>query len=184
MKRKWIGGNSCLQGRQQINWTWRSLQELQEAYRPNVHHDLKVASDGYTKIGEPVELISNIPSDGANIEAPALIYDPTHKLYILFFNSHCYILLKYQILYATSKTLLGPYKRADKPFLASGDTKAVVRAPGGIDFNANAKNYTRFVFRADLNLEWFHNKGKRDRGMFAASMEVDDDSVATVKELF
>ena len=32
----------------------------------------KVASDGYTKIGEPVELISNIPSDGANIVAPAL----------------------------------------------------------------------------------------------------------------
>ena len=144
----------------------------------------KVASDGYTKIEEPVELIRNIPSDGPNIEAPALIYDPTRQLYILFFNAHCFTTLTYRILYATSKTLLGPYTRGEKPFLASGYTKADVHSPGGIDFNANSKNYTKFVFQADLNLEWFHNKGKRDRGLFVASLEVDDKGVATLQELF
>jgi len=131
------------------------------------------SSNGYTLIGDPVELLHNIPADGPNIEAPALVFIPDSRLYFLFYNAGCFKLSRYRIEYATSKTLTGPYMRNPKPLLVTGDTAAHVQNPGGIDFNANG-NGSRAIFQGDLNMAWFKETGvhhqKRDRGMYAASI--------------
>ena len=139
----------------------------------------KVSSeDGYTKIGEPVELLQNIPADGPNIEAPALIFSEETGMYFLFYNAGCFKSLKYRIEYATSTSLTGPYVRNPKPLLVTNSTPAHVQSPGGIDFNTNG---TRVVFQGDLNLLWAEKgHGKRDRGMYAASIMMNENNAEIV----
>ena len=55
------------------------------------------SSDGYTLIGDPVELLHNIPADGPNIEAPALVFLPDSGLYFLFYNTGCFTSPRYRI---------------------------------------------------------------------------------------
>ncbi len=142
----------------------------------------KVSSeDGYTKIGEPVELLQNIPADGPNIEAPALMFSVETGMYFLFYNAGCFKSFKYRIEYATSMSLTGPYMRNPKPLLVTGSTAAHVHSPGGIDFNANG---TRVVFQGDLNLLWAEKgHGNRDRGMYAASIMMNENN-AKIIELY
>ena len=137
------------------------------------------SDDGYTKLGDPIELLHNIPSDGPNIEAPALVFIPGTGLYFLFFNSGCFKLPRYRIDYATSSTINGPYQRSSKPLLVTGDTTAHVHNPGGIDFSADGG---QAVFQGDLNLAWFKGKGhgNRTRGMFAASMGYNGDTAQVI----
>lgn len=142
------------------------------------------SDDGYTTIGEPVELLHNTPTDGPDIEAPALVFHPGSGLYFLFYNSGCFLLPRYRIEYATSQTLTGPYTRNPTPLLVTGDTAARVNRPGGIDFNANG---SLAFFQGDLNLKWFTTEGeapgKRIRGMYAASVMMSK-GYARVVELY
>ena len=160
-------GGVCKNGKAPIVPTTLALQRVS-------------SDDGYTTLGDPVELLHNIPSDGPNIEAPALVFIPSSGLYFLFFNSGCFKLPGYQIEFATSKSIDGPYTRNAVPLLATGDTHAHLRSPGGIDFSANA---SRMVFQADLNLAWFKGKGhgKRIRGMFAASVNFHENNAHLVE---
>jgi beta-xylosidase len=140
------------------------------------------SADGHTLLGEPVELLHNTPADGPDIEAPALIYVNSTRLYYLFFNSGCFKLPRYMIKYATSKTVTGPYIRNPEPFLVSSGTAADVRRPGGIDFSANG---SRCIFQGDLNKNWFTAKnpkkrGKRVRGMYAASVSFNENNAQLV----
>lgn len=135
--------------------------------------------DGHTKIGKPVKLLDNTPADGPNIEAPALVYDISTKLYFLMYNAGCFKDPQYRIEYATSESIEGPYTRSSSPLLVTGDTAARVHSPGGIDFNANG---TRMIFQGDLNMDWTEEKhGKRDRGMYAAGIEFNKNSARVVR---
>lgn len=139
------------------------------------------SSDGYTLTGDPVELLHNIPADGPNIEAPALVFIPNSGLYFLFYSAGCFKSPRYRIEYATSKTLTGPYMRNPKPLLVTGDTAAHVQTPGEIDFSANG---SRAIFQGDLNMAWFKETGmhhqKRDRGMYAVSIVMSENNAQVV----
>jgi len=68
----------------------------------------RVASDGYTLVGDPIELLERSPIDGPVIEAPAL----TRTLggqYVLFFSSNCFDSIFYDISYAIASTVEGEY---------------------------------------------------------------------------
>jgi beta-xylosidase len=164
-------GGACKNTRQPIVPTMLMLQRVSSA-------------DGYTPLGDPVELLHNIVADGPNIEAPALVFDHGTGLYFLFYNAGCFKSSKYRIEYATSDTLTGPYVRNPTPLLVTGDTAAHVQRPGGLDFNANGSNGSRVIFQGDLNMNWFTAKGKargkRDRGMYAASMTMIDNNAQIV----
>ena len=84
----------------------------------------QVTEDGYTFVGPAIEILANIPSDGAGVEAPTLFYDTTSGLYVLLFNSGCFTSTDYSILYATAPTVTGPYTRRGVLF-ATGQPREI-----------------------------------------------------------
>jgi beta-xylosidase len=96
----------------------------------------EVKADGITQVGEPVELLDRTEHDGPLIEGPDLI-KTQDGIYFLFFSSNCFTTLFYDVSYATSTNLTGPYTRAKKPLLVTGDYG--LKAPGGIDLSPDAK---------------------------------------------
>lgn len=64
------------------------------------------AADGHTKIGDPVQLITNGPADGPVTEAPALT--KMGSKFVLFFSSNCFATDKYDTSYATADHIKGP----------------------------------------------------------------------------
>ncbi|KAI5209665.1 glycoside hydrolase family 43 protein [Aureobasidium subglaciale] len=113
----------------------------------------KVSVDnGFTKIGFPTPLIVNEPADGPYVEAPALtkMADGT---YVLFYSPNCFVTPLYDVSYATSKNIRGPYKKFGG--LIKTGTHGL-RAPGGLDMAINGDHA---VFHAD----W-----KDGRAMFVA----------------
>jgi len=111
--------------------------------------------DGSTKIGAPTILLDRIPDlDGALIEAPELTIRPDGT-YVLFYSSHCFTDPKYDIKYAYSKHVKGPYRRASKPLLQTphfglkGPGGASTGAEVGVDwlaFHANCKDKVRCMY--------------------------------------
>jgi hypothetical protein len=92
----------------------------------------QVSGDGHTKIGSPVQILTNIAVDGPYVEAPALTR--MGGKYVLFFSSQCYQTSGYDVKYATADVITGPYTRQGK-LLKTGDFGLV--APGGLDININ-----------------------------------------------
>ncbi|KAK2019492.1 glycosyl hydrolase family 43 protein [Colletotrichum eremochloae] len=88
----------------------------------------EVGADGYTKVGDPVQVLGRTDADGPLVEAPNLVRT-SDGLYILFFSSFCFNSDKYNVNYATSKSLKGPYQRAPRMLLQTGDFN--LTAPGG-----------------------------------------------------
>ncbi|KIX09311.1 uncharacterized protein Z518_00390 [Rhinocladiella mackenziei CBS 650.93] len=130
--------------------------------------------DGYSLIGTPTTILLNGPDDGPNIEAPSLTYDVSSGTYILLYNSKCFTTPPYNIQYATSKSIYGPYTRQGA-FLETGGTAASVYIPGGIDVTPDGK---LAVFHGDLNMGWFQSDGtKRVRGMYAMDLSVSNGAI-------
>ncbi|KAM0332959.1 hypothetical protein ACHAQA_001615 [Verticillium albo-atrum] len=94
----------------------------------------EVGPDGFTKIGEPVQILDRTEADGPLVEAPDIVRleDGT---YVLFFSSWCYSSEKYNVNYATSRQVEGPYVRSPRPLLQTGDYG--LEAPGGATSVAN-----------------------------------------------
>ncbi|KAH7363149.1 glycosyl hydrolase family 43 protein [Plectosphaerella cucumerina] len=86
------------------------------------------AVDGHTKIGPPVQILDRTAADGPLVEAPsiALLSDGT---YVLFYSSFCFSSSRYNVNYATARTPEGPYERAARPLLVTGDFG--LQSPGG-----------------------------------------------------
>ncbi|KAK7902637.1 hypothetical protein LTR67_002283 [Exophiala xenobiotica] len=128
------------------------------------------ANDGYSLIGSPLAVLMNDANDGPNIEAPVLTYDASSGTYVIFYSSKCFVNPPYNIRYATSKSISGPYTKQGTPFLQTGSTSAQVFIPGGMDITKDGK---LAVFHGDLNMGWFQNDGsKRVRGMYAIDLSV------------
>lgn len=125
--------------------------------------------DGTSATGSAIEILSNIEEDGPMIEAPALIYDPGSATYILFYNSGCFTSSNYNIKYATSSSVSGPYTRQGT-FLATGSTAANIYIPGGIDV---VNGGSKAVLHGDINQGWFAGDGsKRVRAMYAIDVNL------------
>lgn len=106
----------------------------------------QVDLDGVTPIGEPVSILDRDDSDGPLIEAPS-IYQSAEGIYFLFFSSGCYTSPNYDIKYATATDISGPYTKASRPLLKSGDGPNL-NGPGGASVSAGGNIMT---FHANLN---------------------------------
>jgi len=90
----------------------------------------EVESDGVTKIGKPVDILDRIAAeDGALVEAPELT-KRDDGTYVLFFSSHCFQDPRYDIKYAWSKHIHGPYVRGSQALLQTPDFQ--LNGPGGM----------------------------------------------------
>lgn len=108
-------GGDCNNGVEPLVSTPLMLQEVNQG-------------DGYTKIGEPVQILDRTAADGPLVEAPDIVRldDGT---YVLFYSSFCYTSDRYNVNYATSRDVAGPYERAARPLLMTGDFG--LQSPGG-----------------------------------------------------
>lgn len=100
--------------------------------------------NGYTKIGSPTTAIVNDPADGPYVEAPSLTKMPDGT-YILYYGLNCYVTPLYDVSYATSKNIRGPYKKFGG--LTQTGTCGLT-APGGLDMAINGDHA---LFHADRN---------------------------------
>jgi hypothetical protein len=92
----------------------------------------------------PRQLLDRGDLDGPLIEAPSLVRS-SEGVYVLFFSSNCFSTNLYDIAYATSDSLMGPYTKG--PWLMkTGAPFADLFAPGGADVT---KDGLRMVFHAD-----------------------------------
>jgi beta-xylosidase len=87
---------------------------------------LEVAVDGITPVGSPVQILDRLDSDGPLIEAPNLTI--LNGQYYLFFSSNCYSTTAYDVSFAVSNSVYGPFVRRG-PLLVTPDLG--VSAPGG-----------------------------------------------------
>lgn len=108
-------------------------------------------SDGVTLIGEPQQILDRGPADGPLIEAPNLIRIDDD--FILFFSSNCWSSDQYDISYATSTNLKGPYTRAERPLLVTGNYG--LRSPGGASVGANNSQST-FSYAGPVLVELYN----------------------------
>ncbi|KUI56774.1 Extracellular endo-alpha-(1-_5)-L-arabinanase 2 [Cytospora mali] len=88
----------------------------------------EVAKDGTTLIGTAVELLDRTDADGPLVEAPNLI-KAADGSYVLFFSSHCFTSAYYDVKYATSESITGPYARKSNPLFRTGYYS--LASPGG-----------------------------------------------------
>ena len=105
--------------------------------------------DGFTLLGNPVQILDRGEFDGPLVEAPSLLavksdLGSNGYLYILFFSSNCFSTRWYDVSYATSvtgvfnganTTELGQkadYEKSKKPLMTSDDGRGLL-SPGGLD---------------------------------------------------
>ena len=102
----------------------------------------RLAGDGIRPIGNPTTLLNREDRDGPLIEAPSLA-----KLgdgsYALFFSSNCWNSPFYDVSWATSRSVAGPYTRKDS--MMKTGTGGLV-APGGASVSEDGQH---MVFHAN-----------------------------------
>jgi beta-xylosidase len=86
----------------------------------------EVAADGITPIGAATQILDRIDSDGPLVEAPNLAI--LNGQYYLFFSSNCYSTTAYDVSFAVSSSVYGPYTRRG-PLFVTPDLG--LSAPGG-----------------------------------------------------
>ncbi|OQO09383.1 hypothetical protein B0A48_04781 [Cryoendolithus antarcticus] len=99
-------------------------------------------NNGRDLIGSPIQILTNGPANGPYVEAPSLTY--MGGKYVLFFSSQCYATPKYDVSYAISDNITGPYKKYG-PLFVTGTLG--LTAPGGMDVAINGDHA---VFHADF----------------------------------
>ena len=108
-----------------------------------------------TLLGSATTILDNEgASDEGIIEAPDLLH--REGTWYLFFSANCYVNQNYNVHYATSKSVTGPYTRASKPLFKTGDGNGLT-APGGADVDHDGKH---MVFHAQ--------NGNGGRAMYTA----------------
>ncbi|KAK3070340.1 hypothetical protein LTR53_010644 [Teratosphaeriaceae sp. CCFEE 6253] len=96
-----------------------------------------VAADGVTLRGGATTLLDHVgSSDEGIVEAPALM--KSGSTYFLFFSTGCYMDGRYTLHYATSRSITGPFTRAQLPLLQS-DPRGLI-SPGGADVQADGQH--------------------------------------------
>jgi len=67
-------------------------------------------NDWTTPVGSPVQILDRTDADGPLVEAPAIIRSSDGH-YILFYSSHCFNDVNYDVKYAVATSITGPYTR-------------------------------------------------------------------------
>ncbi|KAK8007044.1 hypothetical protein PG989_001034 [Apiospora arundinis] len=90
----------------------------------------EVGPDLISKIGKPVQILDRTSSDGPLVEAPA-IFRASNGLYVMLFSSGCFTSPTYNVDYAWSMSIGGPYTRSESgPLIVTADSLGLT-APGG-----------------------------------------------------
>ncbi|KAF2473536.1 Arabinanase/levansucrase/invertase [Lindgomyces ingoldianus] len=110
----------------------------------------KLEQDGTTPLGPPVKILDRTYEDGPLVEAPNLIRT-VEGIYFLFFSSGCTRLPSYDVKYATSSNITGPYVRSPKRLLKTGDMGLL--APGSVSVTQD-KSKWRMVFHARVKTDF------------------------------
>ncbi|KAK0932680.1 hypothetical protein LTR29_015758 [Friedmanniomyces endolithicus] len=105
----------------------------------------RMAPDGVTNDGAPIQLLDRTAADGPLIEAPALVLSPA-GVYFLFYSSGCTRSPSYNVNYATAPNVTGPYTRAGDPLLQTGDWDLL--APGSVGVVGDGRGGYDMVFHA------------------------------------
>ncbi|KAF2688146.1 glycoside hydrolase family 43 protein [Lentithecium fluviatile CBS 122367] len=79
----------------------------------------KLEEDGITLSGAPVTILDRTFNDGPLVEAP-VVARSEEGVYFLFYSSGCTWNPSYNVKYATSTSITGPYTRASEPLLQTG----------------------------------------------------------------
>ncbi|KAK7737753.1 hypothetical protein SLS53_006373 [Cytospora paraplurivora] len=108
-------GGDCNNGIAPIHPTPIKLQEV------NVN-------DWTTPVGGPIQIFDRTSEDGPLVEAPNII-GTVDGYYVLFYSSYCYTDPQYDVKYAVSKSITGPYTRKGE-LLVSGSYG--LKSPGGL----------------------------------------------------
>ncbi|GIJ86982.1 hypothetical protein Asppvi_005881 [Aspergillus pseudoviridinutans] len=87
----------------------------------------RVEDDGFTLIGDAIPILDRDDSDGPLVEAPNLILHG--DTYFLFYSTHCFTDIEYDVRWATSKSITGPYIKSGQRLFKSGDY--ALTSPGG-----------------------------------------------------
>lgn len=96
---------------------------------------LEVAADGITPVAGPTQILDRSDADGPLIEAPSLtILDGQ---YYLFFSSNCYSTTAYDVSFAVSGSVYGPFVKRG-PLLVTSDWG--LSAPGGAHVTADGRH--------------------------------------------
>ena len=137
----------------------------------------KMQDDGITKVGDRIKLIDRIPEeDGPLTEAPSLRYlkGPSGsgpKIYYLFYSTHVFSDDTYDVKYATSDKIDGPYTRRGQ-LLKSGMmvNGKPLTGPGGLDIITLPNYVMYFVFHGIVT---FKNKvtGELSRNIYGAQLK-------------
>jgi arabinan endo-1,5-alpha-L-arabinosidase len=92
----------------------------------------RVSADGLTLEGEPTQLIKNdLAWEGNLVEGPTL-WKQNGKYY-LFYSANAYNNDRYAVGYAVADSILGPYVKNPKPFMATDMKNGGAFGPGGQD---------------------------------------------------
>ena len=117
-----------------------SLNKKEEPLHPTPLMLQEVGKDGIVFSGSPVQLLDRGPEDGPLIEAPAMgRYEQADRsvTYVLFYSSNVFSTKHYDVSYATSKSIKGPFtKSADRLLETSGK----LIGPGGLDNGVDGNN--------------------------------------------
>ncbi|KAE8351379.1 glycosyl hydrolase [Aspergillus coremiiformis] len=117
----------------------------------------KVKSDGFTPDGDAVSILDRDQSDGPLVEAPNLILH--EDTYFLFYSTHCYTDIQYDVRYATSKSITGPYIKTGNQLVKSGEYD--LTSPGGgtvcgcgdrMLFHGFCREDVRCTYAADISI--------------------------------
>ncbi|KAL1998382.1 hypothetical protein VTN02DRAFT_6296 [Thermoascus thermophilus] len=121
----------------------------------------RVADDGITPIGDAVQILDRDDSDGPLVEAPNLLLHG--DTYFLFYSTHCFTDPKYDVRYATSKSITGPYRKTGVPLVKTGDYG--LTSPGGgtvcgcgdkMLFHGFCEPNKRCTYAADIRIDGDH----------------------------
>jgi len=117
----------------------------------------KLAADGITKVGDPIQLLDRGDADGPLIEAPYILL--RDGVYFLFFSSNCYTSPLYDVSYATATSIKGPYTKSSAPLIVTNNPFEVT-APGGATTGVGGRHMVfhaqcpagRCMFERDLTI--------------------------------
>lgn len=114
----------------------------------------EVAADGVTSIGTAIQILDRTAADGPLVEAPNLAI--LNGQYYLFFSSNCYDSAAYDISFAVSSSVYGPFTRRG-PLLVTPELG--LSAPGGASISKDGGYIV------------FHAGGVGARKMYAVTVQ-------------
>lgn len=132
---------------------------------------MKMQADGITPDGSPITIMDRIESDGPLIEAPSIIRSDD-GVYFLFFSSGCTRNPSYDVKYAWSHSVTGPYTRAEHPLLKTGSWDLL--APGSIGIRRSDTGQVKMAFHARVS-----SPAGEVRAMYIAQLALNG-TVATI----